>query len=281
MIHAFANRLCRKSFFPATLFAFVLVLAGCSAGNGEGLDTGGRPIESPAPNDVFQEIQNTIFTPVCSTCHSGANAPQGLRLDAGNSYALLVNVASAEVPALMRVNPGNPDQSYLVQKIQGNAAVGSRMPANGPPFLSQAQIDLVRGWIAAGAPQSSAPAAGLSVTSSVPAAAEKARAGLDRITVVFSGELDASLVNANSFELRDALDQPVAIATFTVPAGRPNVVELTTARPLSAGSYQLTVRGEGPAPLADIAGRRLDGDRDGAAGGDMLIPFDVNTGAAR
>jgi hypothetical protein len=276
MFPSLPNYLCRKSFLPATL----LLLAGC-AGNGEGLDAGGRPIEAPAPNDDFQEIQNTIFTPICTVCHSGANAPQGLRLDAGNSYALLVNVASAEVPSLLRVNPGNPDQSYLVQKIQGNAAVGSRMPANGPPFLSQAQVDLVRAWIAAGAPQSAAPPDGLRVTSSVPAPAEKALAGLDRITVIFNGEVDASLVSANSFELRDALDQPVAIAKFAVPAGRPNVVELTTVRPLADGSYQLTVRGEGPAPLADNAGHRLDGDHDGAAGGDTLIPFDVNSGAVR
>lgn len=277
MIQAFLNHLCRKSFLPAAL---VLLLAGC-AGNGEGLDAGGRPIELPGPNDDFQEIQNTIFTPICTTCHSGANAPQGLRLDEGNSYALLVNVASAEVPSLLRVNPGNPDQSYLVQKIQGNAAVGARMPANGPPFLSQAQIDLVRAWISAGAPQAIAPADILVVTSSVPAPAEQALAGTDRLLVVFSSEVDASRVNANSFELRDALDQPVAIAKFSVPAGRPNVVELTTVQPLAAGSYQLAVRGEGPAPLADNAGRRLDGDRDGTAGGDTLIPFDVNAGAVR
>ncbi len=51
----------------------------------------------PAANNDFQEIQDTIFTPVCTACHVGAGAPQGLRLDAGNSYALLVNVASAEV----------------------------------------------------------------------------------------------------------------------------------------------------------------------------------------
>lgn len=272
------NFLCRKSFLAVAL----ILTAGC-AGNGEGLDTGGRPIQPPAANDDFQQIQSTIFTPVCSVCHSGANAPQGLRLDAGNSYALLVNVASAEVPSLLRVNPGNPDASYLVQKIQGNAAVGARMPANGPPYLSQTQIDLVRAWIAAGAPQAVAPADadGLRVTSSVPAPAEKALPGLHRMTVIFSADLDASLANANSFELRDALDQPVAIAKITVPPGRPNVVEIETAQQLPAGSYQLAVRGDGPAPLADNAGHRLDGDRDGQAGGDTLIPFDVNAGASR
>jgi hypothetical protein len=276
MTQSIAKYLCQKNFLAAALIA----LSGC-AGNGEGLDEGGRPIQPPAANDDFQEIQSTIFTPICTACHTGTNAPLGLRLDAGNSYAALVNVASTEVPSLMRINPGNPDASYLVQKIQGNAAVGSRMPANGPPFLTQAQIDLIRGWVAAGAPQSGAPADRLFVSSSVPAPSEKALAGLNRITVVFSTDVDASLVSTNSFELRDALDQPVALAAIRVPPGRPNVVEIETAGSLPAGSYQLAVRGDGPAPLADNAGRTLDGDRDGQAGGDTLIPFDVNAGAAR
>jgi methionine-rich copper-binding protein CopC len=266
--------------------AILLVLASCTAGDGTGLDAGGRPLPpGPVPNDDFQQIQSTIFGPICSTCHSGANAPQGLRLDAGNSYALLVNVASAEVPALKRVNPGNPDASYLVQKIQGIAAAGVRMPANGPPYLSQTQIDLVRGWIAAGAPQSAAPPDRLVVVSSIPAVAEQAGAGLGKLTIVFNGQVDSSLANGNAFALRDAADQLVTLAGVRVPAGRQNVVEITTAQPLAAGSYQLSVHGDGPAPLADQSGHVLDGDADGKPGGDMLIPFDVtatvNEGTAR
>lgn len=259
--------------------AVVLALASCTAGDGTGLDEGGRPI-GPAANNDFDQIQATIFTPICTACHTGANAPQGLRLDAGNSYALLVNVASAEVPSLKRVNPGNPDASYLVQKIMGTAAVGVRMPANGPPYLSQAQIDLVRGWISAGAPQSAAPADRLVVVSSIPAASEQAVAGLGKLTVIFNGNVDSSLANANAFELRDASDQLVN-AAVRVPAGRQNVVEITTPQPLASGSYQLSVRGDGPAPLADQSGHVLDGDGDGKPGGDTLIPFDVKAGAAR
>ena len=274
------NSLLDRKWILATAVTFAL--ASCTAGDGTGLDAGGRPLPpGPPPNGDFQQIQDTIFGPICSGCHQGANAPQGLRLDAGNSYALLVNVASAEVPALMRVKPGDPDASYIVQKIQGNAAVGARMPANGPPYLSQTQIDLVRGWIAAGAPQSAAPPDRLVVVSSIPAVSEQAAAGLGKITVIFNGDVDSSLANANAFALRDAADQPVAIAGVVVPAGRPNVVELSTARPLAAGSYQLSVLGDGPAPLADQAGHVLDGDADGKPGGDMLIPFDVNAGAAR
>ena len=81
--------------------------------------------------------------------------------------------------------------------------------------------------------------------------------------------------SSNAFELRDASDRPVTLASVRVPAGRQNVVELSTPQPLAAGSYQLAVLGDGPAPLADEAGRVLDGDVDGKPGGDMLIPFDV------
>jgi hypothetical protein len=258
----------------------ILVLSAC-AGSGEGLDAGGRPITDSGANSDFQEIQDTILTPVCTACHVGAGAPQGLRLDAGNSYAMLVNIASAEVPGLMRVNPGNPDSSYLVQKIEGTAAVGVRMPANGPPYLPQDRIDLVRRWIAAGAPMAAAPADRLTVTSTVPAAAETAAPGIDKVTVIFSADIDVSRVSAETFELRDALDQPVSLTSVRVPLGRPNVVELSTAEPLAVGSFQLTVRGDGPVPLADNAGHRLDGDNDGTPGGDALVPFDVNAGASR
>jgi hypothetical protein len=258
-----------------------LILAACTAGNGEGLDANGQPIvPGPVPNTDFQEIQSTIFTPICTGCHAGANAPQGLRLDASNSYTLLVNVQANEVPSLLRVNPGNPDQSYLVQKIQGNAAVGGRMPLGQAP-LPQDRIDLVRRWIAAGAPQSSAPPNNLTVSSSIPAGGEVAAAGIGKLTVIFAGDVDAALAASDTFELRDAFDQPVALTQARVPLGRPNVVELSLARELPAGSYQLRVRGEGPVALADTAGHVLDGDADGVPGGDFLMSFDVSAGASR
>jgi hypothetical protein len=261
-----------------------LLLAGCTAGNGEGLDeNGGVPPVTPPGASEFQQIQDTIFTPICTNCHVGATAPQGLRLDAANSYAALVNVASSEVPGTLRVNPGNPDASYIVQKLEGNQAVGARMPFGGP-YLSQTQIDLVRTWIAAGAPPPPPPPAAsnkLIVASTIPAAAEIAAGNTDRLTVIFSAAVDASLVSTATFELRDGFDAPVALAGARVAASRPNVVELMLARPLPAGSYQLDVRGAGPVALADNAGHVLDGDADGVAGGDYLMSFDVSAGAVR
>ena len=103
-----------------------------------------------AGESAFQRIQNMIFTPHCASCHSGFFAPHRLRLDTHNSYRSLVGVRSAEVPSLERVKSGDADASYLVQKVEGQAAIGMRMPAGKPP-LSSEDIDLIRRWIAEGA----------------------------------------------------------------------------------------------------------------------------------
>ena len=133
--------------------ALALLFSGC-AGSGEGLDENGLPqggTDTATGASEFDVIQNSIFTPLCTGCHSGANAPLGLTLAAGQSYSQLIGVPSIEVPTLQRVQPGNADNSYLVQKLTGVAAVGDRMPAGGP-YLSTDAIDLVRQWIAGGAP---------------------------------------------------------------------------------------------------------------------------------
>ena len=101
-------------------------------------------------------LQAQFLGPTCSTsgCHSGPTSnvlPTGMNLTStANSFAALVNVTSLQVGSLNRVTPGDPDNSYLVQKLEGTAAVGGRMPQGGP-FLDQAQIDMVRQWIAEGA----------------------------------------------------------------------------------------------------------------------------------
>ena len=72
---------------------------------------------------------------------------------AAASYAALVGVASLEVPPLQRVTAGNPNDSYLIRKLEGGPnIVGSRMPLGGP-FLDQTTIDSIRLWITNGAAQ--------------------------------------------------------------------------------------------------------------------------------
>jgi hypothetical protein len=131
-------------------------LTACGGGSGEGLDSNGRPIgEGGGSNGsgltpTFSSIQREVLTPRCTVCHAGAAAPLGLRLDESSSYGLLVGVASRESAGTQRVAPGRPDDSYLVHKIEGRAAVGARMPLGGP-YLDDATIAVIREWIARGA----------------------------------------------------------------------------------------------------------------------------------
>ncbi|MDB5978146.1 MAG: hypothetical protein JWR07_4906 [Nevskia sp.] len=152
--------------------AGALLLSAC-AGSGDGLDQNGQPIGSSSSSSSgggsssgsgsgssgatvsFQTIQDQVFTPICAQCHAGASAPQGLQLSQGEAYAMIVGVPSQEQPALKRIAPGDPDNSYLVQKIMGTAAVGAQMPAGCPitqPCLTTATIDLIRQWVSEGAP---------------------------------------------------------------------------------------------------------------------------------
>ena len=110
-------------------------------------------IVTPAPQ-TLDDIQASTFTPICSGCHSGPTStilPSGMDLsDADASFTSLVGVASLEVPAVVRAAAGDPDNSYLIQKLEGTAAVGQRMPFGGP-FLPQTTIDGIRQWITDGA----------------------------------------------------------------------------------------------------------------------------------
>ena len=106
---------------------------------------------------TLAQIQASIFTPRCTSCHDGSQPANGflpgaMNLNAGASFANLVNVASQQQPSVLRVVPGNPDASYLVRKLEGAPGItGQRMPFGGP-FLDAAAIAQVRAWIAAGAP---------------------------------------------------------------------------------------------------------------------------------
>jgi len=118
--------------------------------------TGGDETGGEAPGGVcdFAGTIQPIFTQHCSGCHGGGQPASGLTLAEGAAHAALVGVDSAEQPGTPRVQPGDPDASWLVAKIAADPPVGARMPIGGA--LDAAQIEAIRGWIAAGASESGA-----------------------------------------------------------------------------------------------------------------------------
>jgi hypothetical protein len=120
-------------------------------------------LAGPSPNlePTFSSIQANIFESAdsagrvaCIGCHtSTGRAPAaGLNLNHDVAYDQLVNVASRNKPGAVRIVPGNPDASYLVQKVEGAPGiVGMRMPFSGAPFLTDGQLLILRRWIELGA----------------------------------------------------------------------------------------------------------------------------------
>ena len=275
----------------AALLLLLTVLSGCpNGGSGDGLDINGRPLEESggdagvlAPD--LASIQANVFTPRCATsgCHSGGGAPQGLSLDAGSSFANLVEVASNEVPSLFRVAPGDPDASYLIRKLQGEAAVGARMPLIGPP-LPQSTIDVIREWISSGAMDSAggsiSPAAVIAVS---PEADATLSALPSEITVTFNQDMDGLTLNVDTVVLdrsggdggfAEGNEALVAIAVEVSPNSRQAIIRPSGAL-ASDDTYRLTLLGTAALPILDALGNPLDGDADGTPGGDFVSVFTV------
>lgn len=105
-------------------------------------------IEQPVTiNPTFSDIQNKIFNKSCalSGCHAGSIYPT-LKESAYNN---IVNQQSSK--GILLIKPGDPDNSYILQKILGSSIInGSRMPLNNSP-LSEEKINAIKTWIKNGA----------------------------------------------------------------------------------------------------------------------------------
>lgn len=272
---------------PRRALSFALAstwLAGC-AGDGMGLDANGRPLVPGGPSGGvltadLASIQQHVFTPICSVCHAGASAPQGLRLDATNSYALSVGIPSVEVPAILRVKPGDPDNSYIIQKLEGHAAVGAQMPFGGPP-LPTATIAVIRQWITDGAPRSVAGSTDqhFTVAAVAPAAGELLSEPPLRIVVEFSAEIDQTRLDASSLRLElaapSAIEFPAPVHIRTsVPHGNPRALVVSPFTALAGGHYRMFATAPPATGLAAASGERLTNPSD-LQGEVLITEFDI------
>lgn len=110
--------------------------------------------EEAAPTVSYQKEIVPILEQNCATCHLTGEEAGGMSLVGDSAIAFLVAKPSQEAPTILRVEPGAPDKSYLVMKLEGthldHGGSGARMPFGGFP-LDDADMAKIRAWIAQGA----------------------------------------------------------------------------------------------------------------------------------
>jgi mono/diheme cytochrome c family protein len=176
-----------------------------------------QPVTLPAPaRPKAGEVPTwahvaPIFATRCAKCHS----PQGLMGPAPEGYLLNSYEGALSASDRVRIVPGQPLASELLRRIRGHAR--PRMPFDGPPYLSDAEITLISDWIAAGARD------GNGTPAPVPAGARIRMRGvlsadgtLDGLVIPSGGRRDKQPYPGDGVELRGVVLPDGQIATERV-----------------------------------------------------------------
>lgn len=103
------------------------------------------PADPRADGKITYSEVSRIFGQHCVKCHSDNSKmgapPEGLRLGS------LADIRKGGDRVVMI--PGNAQGSEIIRRIEGRAL--PRMPFDGPPWLTEGEIALLRDWIAGGA----------------------------------------------------------------------------------------------------------------------------------
>jgi len=251
----------------------LLMMVACGGGSGSTASSLVPPAsgQSTPLMATFDSIQANIFTPLCATCHSGPNPSANLNLDAAHSYNDLINVPSTEQPAIVRVKPGDPMNSFLVQHIQSEG-----------DGASPTDLSFIEQWITDGAPPS---ASGMSmaekfqVASVEPDTGDQLSVAPQHIIVGFTQELDASRIDGTATVLeRIAADGGANVkiaAQVAIPAGNLRALIVTPNSPLMPGSYRLVIDAPDGTAIGSIGSAALTAPTRGADGR-VVTQFDVN-----
>ena len=121
----------------------------------------------PTLQATYSSIDSNLLLVSCGTsgnkalnCHGSAGAASASFLDlTSDAYPRLVNRVAVnplgDAKGLVLVIPGDPDNSFLVQKLRLTTAfdphLGSGMPADAPGSICQTAVDTVAQWIRDGA----------------------------------------------------------------------------------------------------------------------------------
>jgi hypothetical protein len=138
----------------------VVAFAGCSSSSPSGPGTPSGPVS-------FRSDVAPVFATSCATnsdCHGSADGSNvylaGPATDSKRTLAGLVNKPANELPTMPYITPGDPTNSYLMHKIDGDLSslgacktkgvCGDPMPKN-QPTLDTTTRELIRQWITEGA----------------------------------------------------------------------------------------------------------------------------------
>jgi hypothetical protein len=192
------------------------------------------------------------------------------------------------VPSLLRVNPGDPNDSYIIQKLEGHAAVGGQMPLGCPtsqPCLTADTIAFIRQWITNGAPASAAAAAitaaPFAITSIVPDSTEPVSESPPQVMIAFNHDLDVSQLATHSLHIEKLAAGAPAAMTEQVPVhvsvagANLHALMVWPVRPLGPGHYRVMIDADSSPSFSDIAGQTTALAAPGAQGEQVISTFDV------
>ena len=148
----------------------LLAALGCGGGDDDsssknngtgGAGMGASGMGGGAPTATWKQIFDMMYPMAtdsrCTACHSqppfdGANGNLSMGMDKDSAYMALYNKQSTSTKCggMTYVVPGKPEMSLLYLKLTATPPCGVQMP-NGPTKFTQEQLDMVSGWITAGA----------------------------------------------------------------------------------------------------------------------------------
>ncbi len=186
--------------------------------------------ESSAADPTYWQDVRPILRKHCTVCHREAKLKEpeisaGLALDSPQAV-----LKGGKTPV---IKPGKPGESLLVALITSNDPK-KRMPLDGDPLPPEA-VDLIRRWIAAGAPEGAKPADDGSQTAGTSPAARRVR----KLPVTFATRAALPKGKPLALTLPVGPLPPVAAVAFSPDGnllgvgsyGRVTVWDLTAARP--------------------------------------------------
>ncbi len=154
--------------FVLSLATIVASAIACNGSDGGRTCTEYNPpagFDPQTPTVTFKADIAPIFDLSCAftACHGTNGNPNGVYLPKGDPalmYTNIFDVRASKLPTMSFVKPGDPKQSFLMRKLDGdhctldaqctNGSCGDRMPRN-DESLPDADRDKIRRWIAQGA----------------------------------------------------------------------------------------------------------------------------------